>query len=144
MPALPRKKTGRNRQNAPVTIATRPPRHSFRFRGHNFLALVLKPEQPLEGWLAELDDWLTRSPGFFTGKPLILDLAGLGFARDDIAGVITELRNRSIRILGIEGADPATLDDTLPPLLTGGRTSGSVEAIDAITRPSPPAAEAAP
>jgi septum site-determining protein MinC len=115
-----------------VTIATRPPRHSFRFRGRNFLALVLKPEQPLTGWLGELDDWLTRSPGFFTGKPLILDLAGLGFTRDDTAGVITELRNRSIRILGIEGADPATLDDTLPPLLTGGRTSGSVEAIEAV------------
>jgi septum site-determining protein MinC len=115
-----------------VTIATRPPRHSFRFRGRNFLALVLKPEQPLPGWLGELDDWLTRSPGFFTGKPLILDLAGLGFTRDDTAGVIAELRNRSIRILGIEGADPATLDDTLPPLLTGGRTSGSVEAIEAV------------
>jgi septum site-determining protein MinC len=125
-------KTGRNRQNATVTIATRPPRHSFRFRGRNFLALVLKPEQPLPGWLGELDDWLTRSPGFFTGKPLILDVAGLGFTRDDIAGVITELRNRSIRILGIEGADAATLDDTLPPLLTGGRTSGSVEAIEAV------------
>jgi septum site-determining protein MinC len=115
-----------------VTIATRPPRHSFRFRGRNFLALVLKPEQPTSGWLAELDDWLTRSPGFFTGKPLILDLAGLDFSRDDIAGVIAELRNRSIRILGIEGTDPAILDDSLPPLLTGGRTSGSVEAIEAV------------
>lgn len=93
---------------------------------------MLKPEPPLAGWLAELDDWLTRSPGFFTGKPLILDVAGLAFTRDDIAGVIAELRTRSIRILGIEGADPATLDDTLPPLLTGGRTSGSVEAIEAV------------
>jgi septum site-determining protein MinC len=115
-----------------VTIATLPPRHSFRFRGRNFLALVLKPEQPLTGWFAELDEWLTRSPGFFTGKPLILDLAGLGFARADIAGVIEELRGRDIRILGIEGADPDVLDDTLPPHLTGGRTSGSVEAIEAV------------
>ncbi len=115
-----------------MTIAARAPRHSFRFRGRNFLALVLKPEQPLAGWLGELDEWLGRSPGFFSGKPLILDLAGLGFTRDDIAGVIAELKSRAIRILGIEGADPATLDDTLPPLLTGGRTSGSVEAIEAV------------
>ncbi|HEY4920554.1 MAG TPA: septum site-determining protein MinC [Xanthobacteraceae bacterium] len=115
-----------------MTIAARSPRHSFRFRGRNFLALVLKPEQPLAGWLGELDEWLVRSPGFFTGKPLILDLAGLGFTRDDVAGVIAELGNRAIRILGIEGADPASLDDSLPPLLTGGRTSGSVEAIEAV------------
>jgi len=93
---------------------------------------VLKPEQPLTGWFTELDEWLTRSPGFFTGKPIILDLAGLGFARADIAALIEELRGRAIRILGIEGADPAALDDELPPLLTGGRTSGSVEAIEAV------------
>jgi septum site-determining protein MinC len=115
-----------------VTIATRPPRHSFRFRGRNFLALVLKPEQPLPGWYAELDEWLARSPGFFTGKPVILDLAGLGFARADITSLIEELRGRTIRILGIEGSDPETLDDSLPPHLTGGRTSGSVEAIEAV------------
>jgi len=115
-----------------VTIATRPPRHSFRFRGRNFLALVLKPEQPLTDWFTELDEWLTRSPGFFTGKPVILDLAGLGFARAEIATLIDDLRGRAIRILGIEGADPAVLDDALPPLLTGGRTSGSVEAIEAV------------
>jgi septum site-determining protein MinC len=124
--------TKTHQQNAPVTIATRPPRHSFRFRGRNFLALVLKPEQPLAGWFSELDEWLARSPGFFTGKPLILDLAGLGFARSDIASLLDELHGRTIRILGIEGADPAVLDDSLPPLLTGGRTSGSVEAIEAV------------
>jgi septum site-determining protein MinC len=129
-----------------VTIATRPPRHSFRFRGRNFLALVLRPEPPLAPWLSDLDEWLARSPGFFTGKPLILDVAGLSFARDDIAGVIDELRKREIRILGIEGAEPSVLDDSLPPLLTGGRTSGSVEAIeavDAIARRAQAAKEAA-
>lgn len=120
-----------------MTIATRPPRHSFRFRGRNFLALVLKPEMPLANWLAQLDQWLARSPGFFAGKPLILDLAGLSFARSDIAGLIGELKGRAIRILGIEGADASVLDETLPPLLTGGRTSGSVEAVEAIAaRPS--------
>ena len=126
-----------------MTIPTRPPRHAFRFRGRNFLALVLKPEKPLADWLADLDQWLERSPGFFSGKPLILDLAGLAFARTDITEVLTELAKRGIRILGIEGADPAVLDDSLPPLLTGGRTSGSVEAVDAITRRPPAAAEAA-
>jgi septum site-determining protein MinC len=116
----------------PVTIAARLPRHSFRFRGRNFLALLLKPELPLDGWLGELDQWLERSPGFFSGKPLILDLTGLSFKRPDIASLIAELAKRSVRIIGFEGADPAALDDSLPPLLTGGRTAGSVEAIEAI------------
>lgn len=120
-----------------MTIATRPPRHSFRFRGRNFLALVLRPEKPLADWLGELDKWLERSPGFFTGKPLILDVSGLGFAKSDIAEVIAELGKRAIRILGMEGADADAVDESLPPLLTGGRTSGSVEAVDAIARRAP-------
>jgi septum site-determining protein MinC len=125
-----------------VTIATRPPRHSFRFRGRNFLALVLRPETPRSAWLAELDEWLARSPGFFSGKPLILDLAGLSFGRSDIVSLMAELASRAIRIIGIEGADASALDESLPPLLTGGRTSGSVEAVEAIAR-SPAAGDQA-
>jgi len=124
-----------------VTIATRPPRHSFRFRGRNFLALVLRPALPISGWLGELDDWLNRSPGFFTGKPLILDLAGVGLERADIVGLIGELKTRTIRIMGIEGVEASVLDDTLPPLLTGGRTLGAVEVAEAVS--PPPAAAAA-
>jgi septum site-determining protein MinC len=119
-----------------VTIATRHPRHSFRFRGRNFLALVLRPALPVSQWLSELDDWLVRSPGFFNGKPLILDLAGVALERADIVGLIGELAGRSIRIMGIEGADASKLDASLPPLLTGGRTLGAVEVVEAIA-PAP-------
>jgi len=116
-----------------VTIATRHPRHSFRFRGRNFLALVLRPALPVSQWLGELDDWLGRSPGFFNGKPLILDLAGVGLERDGIVELIADLASRSIRIMGIEGVDASKLDAGLPPLLTGGRTLGAVEVAEAIT-----------
>jgi septum site-determining protein MinC len=116
-----------------VTIATRPPRHSFRFRGRNFLALVLRPALPLAQWLGELDDWLVRSPGFFNGKPLILDLAGVALEKGEIAKLIGDLATRTIRILGIEGVEASTLDDTLPPLLTGGRTLGAVAVAEAVT-----------
>jgi septum site-determining protein MinC len=116
-----------------VTIATRHPRHSFRFRGRNFLALVLRPALPVSQWLGELDDWLVRSPGFFSGKPLILDLAGLALERDGIAEIIDDLAGRSIRIMGIEGVDGSKLDASLPPLLTGGRTLGAVEVAEAIS-----------
>lgn len=123
-----------------VTIATRHPRHSFRFRGRNFLALVLRPALPVSQWLGELDDWLVRSPGFFNGKPLILDLAGVGLERDGIAELIADLASRSIRIMGIEGVDASKLDAGLPPLLTGGRTLGAVEAAEAIS-PAPATAQ---
>jgi septum site-determining protein MinC len=125
-----------------VTIASRHPRHSFRFRGRNFLALVLRPALPTSHWLGELDDWLVRSPGFFNGKPLILDLAGVALERADIAGLIGELAGRSIRIMGIEGVDAAKLDASLPPLLTGGRTLGAVEVAEAIS-PAPATPDAA-
>ena len=124
-----------------MTIATRPPRHSFRFRGRNFLALVLRPALPVSQWLSELDDWLNRSPGFFTGKPLILDLAGVALDRADITALIGELKTRTIRIMGIEGVEASVLDDGLPPLLTGGRTLGAVEVAEAVAA-TPPAAPA--
>ena len=104
---------------------------------------MLRPDLPVAPWLAELDEWLEGSPGFFTGKPLILDLAGVAIERADIVGLMTELSIRNIRILGIEGADPAVLDPSLPPLLTGGRTAGSVEAVDTITRRTNARAESA-
>jgi septum site-determining protein MinC len=123
-----------------VTIATRPPRHSFRFRGRNFLALVLRPALPLPQWLSELDDWLVRSPSFFSGKPLILDLGGVALDKAEIAKLIGDLAGRTVRILGIEGVEASTLDDSLPPLLTGGRTLGAVEVAEAVTpAPSAPA-----
>jgi septum site-determining protein MinC len=125
-----------------VTIASRHPRHSFRFRGRNFLALVLRPALPVAQWLSELDDWLVRSPGFFNGKPLILDLAGVPLERSDIASLIGDLGGRSIRIMGIEGVDASKLDAGLPPLLTGGRTLGAVEVAEAIS-PTPATAGAA-
>jgi septum site-determining protein MinC len=103
---------------------------------------MLKPAIPIDGWLGELDQWLERSPGFFSGKPLILDLTGLSFTRPDIKSAIAELAKRSVRIIGFEGADPSALDETLPPLLTGGRSAGSVEAIEAIA-PRPSAGEKA-
>ena len=124
-----------------MTIATRPPRHSFRFRGRNFLALVLRPALPLSQWLSELDDWLGRSPGFFSGKPLILDLAGVSLEKAEIAELIADLAGRTVRILGIEGVEASTLDDTLPPLLTGGRTLGAVEVVEAVMPAQPAAGE---
>jgi septum site-determining protein MinC len=47
-----------------VLTDTRP----IRLKGRSFLALVLSPELPLDGWLARLDDLAARSAGFFLGR----------------------------------------------------------------------------
>ncbi len=51
------------------------PRHSFRFRSRSFMAFVLTPEPPVADWMAELDQQIGRSEGFFIGRPVVLDLA---------------------------------------------------------------------
>lgn len=103
-----------------MTIATLP-RHSLRLRGRTFLALVLVAETPTKDWLAELDEWLRRSPGFFLGRPVVLDLGGTELGKEEIAALMVELRNRDIRPMGIEGTKQSYLGDGMPPLVSGGK-----------------------
>jgi septum site-determining protein MinC len=110
-------------RRSPVNIAVQP-QQSIRFRGRSFLAFALTPEPPIADWLAELDKWTRNSPGFFAGKPVILDLAVVKLSESAIAHLINQLSERGIRIMGLEGADPATLGPQLPPVLLGGRPGG--------------------
>ncbi|HEV3373102.1 MAG TPA: septum site-determining protein MinC [Xanthobacteraceae bacterium] len=118
------------------------PQQSIRFRGRSFLAFALTPEPPVVDWLAELDKWTGNSPGFFAGKPVILDLAAVTLSEQAIAHLIDQLCERGIRIMALEGVDPATVGPKLPPVLLGGRSGGE-------ERPEPrqaeiPATRAAP
>jgi septum site-determining protein MinC len=106
-----------------VNIAAQP-QQSIRFRGRSFLAFALTPEPPVADWLAELDKWTINSPGFFAGKPVILDLAALKLSEQGIAHLIDQLSERGIRIMALEGVDAATVGPKLPPVLLGGRPGG--------------------
>ncbi len=90
-------------------------------RGRSYVAFVFCPVVPIAGWLEEIDATLARSPGFFAGKPVVLDLSAVDLSRSAIAHLISSLEQRDIRILGIEGVDAAHLTLGMPPLLTGGR-----------------------
>jgi hypothetical protein len=57
------------------------PRQSFRMRGRSFVALAFCPVVPIAGWLEEIDVTLARSPGFFAGKPAVLDLSAVDLIR---------------------------------------------------------------
>jgi len=98
-----------------------PTRRTARMRGRSYVAFVFCPVVPIAGWLEEIDATLARSPGFFAGKPVVLDLSAVDLSRSAIAHLISSLEQRDIRILGIEGVDAAHLTLGMPPLLTGGR-----------------------
>jgi septum site-determining protein MinC len=120
-----------------VTEVARP-RHSIRFHGRSYHAMVLAPEPPLADWLAELDTWLERSPGFFFGRPVVLDLAVLQPGKQGLTELLQNLAGRNIKVMGIEGAEPSWLDFAMPPLLLSGRQAS------VIPGDNPPTAAEAP
>jgi septum site-determining protein MinC len=109
--------------------------HPIRFRGRSFLAFTLAPTPPVAEWLTELDKSILNSPGFFVGRPVVLDLAAVTLSESAIGHLIGQLAERGIRILGLEGADPALLGPQLPPVLMGGRPGGEDKAPD-VSRPA--------
>jgi septum site-determining protein MinC len=98
-----------------------PTRQLVRLRGRSYVAFVFSPAVPIIEWLAEIDATLSGSPGFFVGKPVVLDLSAVDLSRPAIAHLVLSLEKRNIRILGIEGVEAARLTSSMPPLLTGGR-----------------------
>ena len=71
------------------------------------MALVLAPEPPLDEWLDALDTQIQRSPSFFNGRPVVLDLGALPVEQPNVAGLLHTLNGRGIRIIGTEGAHPS-------------------------------------
>lgn len=104
-----------------MDVRADPTRQLVRLRGRSYVAFVFSPVVPIVEWLAEIDATLARSPGYFVGKPIVLDLASVDLSSGAIAHLLGSLNERSIRVLGIEGVDEERLAANMPPLLTGGR-----------------------
>jgi septum site-determining protein MinC len=115
-------------------MSTARPSTSFKFRGGSFHALVIKPENPINGWLADVDALLSRSPGFFAGKSVVVDVSGLSLTKHSFLALLDELSKREIRILGVEGADPTCVDSRVPFL-----ARGRVDESETATSPATPA-----
>jgi septum site-determining protein MinC len=90
-------------------------------RGRSYVAFTFAPVVPIAGWLEEIDAMLARSPGFFVGKPVVLDLSAVDLSQSAISHLVASLEQRDIRVLGIEGVDAGRVTTSMPPLLTGGR-----------------------
>jgi septum site-determining protein MinC len=124
-----------------VSAAAPLQKKSIRFRARSFMAFALVPEEPLEDWLGGVDRWLFNSPGFFTGRPVVLSLTGLAYGLPQIEELVGRLTERGIRIFAIE-SDVPELGPTVPPLLKGARTTSIEEAPNAA--PSGEPAESPP
>ena len=103
-------------------MGSQEPQHQLiRFRGRSYVAFVFSPVMPVAGWLEQIDATLARSPGFFIGRPVDLDLSAVDVNNSAITHLVSSLEARKIRVLGLEGVDASQLNPDLPPLLTGGR-----------------------
>ncbi len=105
---------------------------------------MLRPEAPVDGWLAELDAQVLRSPGFLESKPAVIDLGGVTAEDADLAGLVRSLQGRGLRIIAVEGADPSwTGAAEWGPAIPGGRPTGPVEMPEAAAEQPPAPVEPA-
>lgn len=116
-------RSARTRHNsAPGRVA------AFQVRGRFLTALALRIDTENTGssFYAQLDEQLCRTPQFFSGAPVVLDLVntpGLGDP-DRLRELMDNLRRRELRVFGVEnapGVDPAVLQALGLIVVTGGR-----------------------
>ena len=91
-------------------------RISFRLLGRSYLAFALTPERPLDEWLSELDRWETKSPSFFSNRPIVLDLHNLTVTKDEAFEIVAHIESRDLRLIAVEGVNPEWLPARLAPL----------------------------
>jgi len=104
----------------------------MRLHGRSLMAFVLSPTAPITDWLTALDKRSRASPAFFVGRPIILDLAALALNESQIGELITQLTERGIRVMALEGTEADQLGPSLPPVLKRGRHAAG----EAVLQPS--------
>jgi septum site-determining protein MinC len=115
-----------------VTFAAPLEAKSIRFRARSFVAFTLTPEAPLDVWLESLDRWIGNSPGYFAGRPVVLDLNVLKPDVVAIEALIGVLGQRGIRVYAMELDGGAELGAHLPPVLVGAKEATT----DGLLQPS--------
>jgi len=85
-----------------------------RVRGRSFMALVLAPEAPFADWFAALDGQVRSAPGFFTDRPIVVDLGAVadGVGQEAVPIALEGLAARGLRLVGVEGVRPGLLAGT--------------------------------
>ena len=105
---------------------------SIRFRARSFVAFTLTPEAPVDVWLESLDRWIGNSPGYFAGRPVVLDLNVLKPDVVAIEALVDVLGQRGIRVYAMELDGGGELGAHLPPVLVGAKEATT----DGLLQPS--------
>lgn len=109
------------------------------------MALVLAPEAPLADWLVALDAQIERSPSFFDGRPVVVDLGALPQQQTGVAEFLQLLEQRGIRVIGTEGAHPSWEGvEAWGRPLPGGKPGRPIEVPDERAAQPPAQAAASP
>lgn len=87
----------------------------------SLLAFALEPRAPLSEWFAALDEWLARSPNFFAGKPIVLQMSGLEITLKEYRDLLSQLARRHIRVMAVENTAKLLVGPHLPPVIQPGR-----------------------
>ena len=111
-----------------IVLGAARPQRPIRFRDRSYPAVVLSPEQPIAEWISDFDHWIGSSTGYFVGRLVVLNLAGVTLNAAGIAYLIAELSKRNIRVMGLEGVEPPQ-SPGLPPFLRGRREVSNIETI---------------
>src|SRR5258708_2630576 len=89
----------------------KPQRQMVRLRGRSYVAFVFVPTVPILDWLQEIDATIARSPGFFAGTPVVIDLSSVGSGAEVVAGgsihIYGALRGRAMA--GVNGHTSARI-----------------------------------
>jgi septum site-determining protein MinC len=90
------------------------------------MALILALEAPLSAWFAAFDEHIDRTAALFADRPIVADLAAVvsaGNRAEWALQALDGLARRNLRVIGVEGVDPALLAGTrwaeLPTILHG-------------------------
>jgi septum site-determining protein MinC len=110
----------------------------------SLLAFVLEPKAPLKDWYGALDEWLARTPNFFSSKPVILQMGGLSISLKEYRALLSQLALRHIRVMAVENTSPTLIGPHLPPIVNGGREANVDKLLGEETAEKPDQAPAAP
>lgn len=118
---------------------------AFQVRGRFLTALVLRIDSESAGdqFFGQIDEQLLKTPQFFLGAPMVLDLGNSAGFRDvdAIRDLVDNLRRRELRVFGVQNANDLDAD-VLQTLGLINVTTGRDAPLPRAAGPATPAAAA--
>ncbi len=103
------------------------------------MAFVITPEPPLAAWLIALKAQMTRAPGFFDGRPVIVDFSQLSPGSEGVSTLLTDIEALGISVIDVENIGEIPGADPWKRPLVGGRPGAVVEIKPReVAKPEPP------